>query len=46
MYETGPRKNNRRAFDTFIHFGRSVYFQKLATHDIDPSRWHTIAMEW
>jgi hypothetical protein len=46
MYETGPRVSNRRAFDTFIHFGTNTDWQKLTTHDIDPSRWHTVAMEW
>lgn len=46
MYETGPRKNNRRRFESFIHFGLSQQTQKLLTHETDPSQWHTIAMEW
>ena len=45
IYETGPRVNNRSQFETFIHFGTSNW-QKWATHDVDPSQWHTIAMEW
>ena len=46
MYETGPRANNRSVFDTFIHFGDTVSTQVFVTHDVDPSQWHTIAMEW
>lgn len=46
MYETGPRVNNRSAFDTFIHFGETTFWQKWTTHEVDPSQWHTIAMEW
>ena len=46
MYETGPHKSNRSRFDSFIHFGRTTNFQKLLTHETDPSKWHTIAMEW
>jgi beta-glucanase (GH16 family) len=45
MYETGPHVNNDRFFKSFIHFGednRQRYFQ----HDVDPSQWHTVAMEW
>jgi hypothetical protein len=46
MYETGPRVNNRSQFDSFIHFGMTTYWQKWMTHNVDPSQWHTIAMEW
>jgi hypothetical protein len=46
MYETGPHVDNHSQFATFIHFGRTRRFQKLMTHETDPSRWHTIAMEW
>ena len=46
MYETGPRVNNRSQFDTFIHFGPTTTWQKWTTHEVDPSQWHTIAMEW
>ncbi|MDX6683810.1 MAG: hypothetical protein QOG94_3849 [Solirubrobacteraceae bacterium] len=45
MYETGTRVNNRSAFDSFIHFG-AANWQKWVTHDVDPSQWHVIAMEW
>ena len=46
MYETGPRVNNRSQFDTFIHFGPTTTWQKWTTHEVDPSQWHTITMEW
>ena len=46
MYETGPRVNNRSAFDSFIHFGPTTEWQKWTTHPFDPSQWHTISMEW
>jgi len=45
MYETGPIPNNNYRFDSFIHFGVNNW-QKWKTHDVDPTQWHTIAMEW
>ena len=47
MYETGPIVNNTRQFESFIHFGPpELKWQKWMTHHVDPSQWHTIAMEW
>lgn len=45
MYETGPHVDNRRRFDSYAHFG-TANWHKSNTHDVDPSRWHTVAMEW
>jgi len=45
MYETGPHVDNRRRFDSYVHFG-TANWQKWTTHRVDPSRWHTVAMEW
>ncbi len=45
MYETGPQVNNRGRFETFIHYGTDNS-QKWVSHRVDPSQWHTIAMEW
>ncbi|MCA1682820.1 MAG: glycoside hydrolase family 16 protein [Actinobacteria bacterium] len=45
MYETGPHVDNRRRFDTYIHFG-TANWQTWTTHYVDPSQWHTVAMEW
>jgi hypothetical protein len=47
IYETGPFVNNTRLFESFIHFGSpELGWQKWMTHYVDPSQWHTIAMEW
>ena len=47
MYETGPFANNTRQFSSFIHFGApELKWQKWITHELDPSRWRTIAMDW
>ncbi|MDX6679628.1 MAG: hypothetical protein QOE31_3680 [Solirubrobacteraceae bacterium] len=45
MYETGPQADNRDRFSSYVHFG-TANWQKWKTHDVDPSVWHTIAMEW
>lgn len=47
IYETGPTPNNTSHFETFIHFGLpELGWQKWLRHDVDPSQWHTVAMEW
>ena len=47
IYETGPIPNNTRQFESFIHFGLpELGWQKWITHKVDPSQWHTVAMEW
>jgi hypothetical protein len=45
MYETGAIPNNTSEFSTFIHFGTQNW-QKWTTHQIDPSQWHVVEMEW
>jgi len=45
MYETGPIVNNDNHFSSFIHFG-AMNWQAWITHDVDPSQWHTIEMDW
>jgi len=45
MYETGSIVNNTSRFETYIHFGVQNW-QKWTTHMVDPSQWHTIAMDW
>ena len=45
MYETGPHANNRSHFESFIHFG-AANWQHWKRHEVDPSQWRTIAMEW
>lgn len=45
IYETGIIPNNTHEFSSFIHFGTNNW-QKWFTHKVDPSQWHTVAMEW
>jgi len=45
MYETGPHVDNRRRFNSYVHFG-TANWQKWTTHYVDPSQWRTVAMEW
>jgi hypothetical protein len=45
IYETGAFRNNDYRFDSFIHFGTQNW-QKWFTHDADPTKWHTMVMDW
>jgi hypothetical protein len=47
MYETGPVADNTRQFESFVHFGPpELGRQRWRTYALDPSRWHTVAMDW
>ena len=46
MYETGWYANNDYRFDSFLHFSTNHSWQKWFMHDSDPTKWHTIEMDW
>jgi hypothetical protein len=45
IYSTGAIANNRFVFNSYVHFG-ARNLQKIFRQPADPSKWHTIIMDW
>jgi hypothetical protein len=45
IYSTGQIANNRFVFNSYIHFG-ATNLQKIFRQPSDPSKWHTMVMDW